>query len=93
MESKTIRPTLSRRSQTAIRQLAADRMRNLTGDRNWRLFAAAAYLAVATRDPHLRKQVADLVDNDAAFFRLAMNPTSEQQASELLHQALDKFPE
>ena len=91
LESKTIRPTLSQPSRAAIRQLAADRMRTLTGDKNWRLFAAAADLAVATGDPQLRKEVEDVMNNDGAFVRRGMNVQSQQKASELIQQALDKF--
>jgi hypothetical protein len=92
LESKTIQPRLSQRSHSAIRQLAADRMRTLKGDKNWRLLAAAAYLAVATGDPQLRKEVEELANNDGAFVRRGMNAQSEQQASELMRQALEKFP-
>jgi hypothetical protein len=93
LESKTVRPKLSQRSHAAIRRLAADRMRTLKGDDNWRLFAAAAYLAVATGDPELRKQVEALNNNDRAFFQLGMNTESQRKASELIQQALDKFPQ
>jgi hypothetical protein len=91
LESPTIRPTLSPRSHAAIQQIAADRMKTLRGDTNWRLFAGAAYLAVATRDPQLRKQVEDLNNNDNAFAKQGMGHEAQQKASELIQQALDKF--
>jgi hypothetical protein len=91
LESPTIRPGLSPGSHAAIRQLAADRMKTLRGDRNWRLFAGAAYLAVATRDPQLRKQVEDMNNNYRAFSRQGMGLEAQQKASDLIQQALDKF--
>ena len=91
LESPTIRPTLSAQSHAAIKQLAADRMKTLKGDNNWRLFAAAAYLAVATGDPQLRKQVEEINNNDKAFFQQGMGLEAQQKASDLIQQALDKF--
>jgi len=91
LESPTIRPKLSPRSHAAITQLAANRMRTLTGDKNWRLFAAAAYLAVATGDPQLRKQVEALNNNDRAFFQQGMDIESQRKTSDLIQQALEKF--
>ena len=78
LESPTIRQKLSPRSHAAIKQLAADRMKTLRGDKNWRLFAGAAYLAVATRDPQLRKQVEEINNNDKAFFQQGMGFEAQQ---------------
>ena len=58
---------------------------------NWRLFAGAAYLAVATRDSQLRKRVEEIHNNDTAFFQQGMGYEAQQKASELIQQALDKF--
>ena len=91
LESPTIRKKLSPRSHAAIKQLAADRMKTLRGDKNWRLFAGAAYLAVATRDPQLRKQVEEMNNNYKAFSQQGMGYEAQQKASELIQQALDKF--
>ena len=91
LESATIRQTLSPRSHAAIRQIAADRMKTLRGDKNWRLFAGAAYLAVATRDPQLRKQVEDMNNNYRAFSQQGMGFEAQQKVSDLIQQALDKF--
>jgi hypothetical protein len=91
LESPTIRQRLSPRSHAAIKQLAAERMKMLRGDKNWRLFAGAAYLAVATRDPQLRKRVEEINNNDTAFFQQGMGHEAQQKASELIQQALDKF--
>jgi hypothetical protein len=91
LESPTISQTLSPRSRAAIIQLAADRMRTLRGDKNWRLFAGAAYLAVATRDPQLRKQVEAMNNNYKAFAQQGMGLEAQQKASDLIQQALDKF--
>jgi hypothetical protein len=91
LESPTISQTLSLRSRAAITQLAANRMRTLRGDKNWRLFAGAAYLAVATRDPQLRKQVEGMNNNYKAFAQQGMGLEAQQKASDLIQQALDKF--
>jgi len=91
LESPTIRPGLSPGSHAAIRQLAGDRMKTLRGDKNWRLFAGAAYLAVATRDPQLRKQVENMNNNYRAFSQQGMGLEAQQKASDLIQQALDKF--
>ncbi len=91
LESPTIRQTLSPRSHAAIKQLAAERMKTLRGDKNWRLFAGAAYLAVATRDPQLRKQVEELNNNPRVFAQQGMGYEAKEKASDLIQQALDKF--
>ena len=93
LESSSIRPTLSTMSLTAIRQIAAQRLGSTKGNDNWRALASAAYLAVATGDDGLRKQVADLVDNDAEFARRGMDPEWQREVSDLARQALAKFPE
>jgi len=93
LESKSIRPTLSTGSLTAIRQVAAHRLASTKGNDNWGTLASAASLAVATGDDRLRKQVADLVDNDAEFARRGMDPEWQQEVSDLARQALAKFPE
>ena len=91
LESPTISSKLSPRSHAAIKRLAADRMKTLRGDKNWRLFAGAAYLAVATRDPQLREQVERMNDNYKAFSRQGMGLEAQRKASALIQQALDKF--
>lgn len=93
LESSNIRPTLSTRSLTAIRQVAAHRLASTKGNDNWGTLASAAYLAVTTGDARLRKQVVDLVDDNAEFVRRGMDLEWQQEVSNYARQALAKFPE
>jgi len=93
LESPTIRRTLSGTSRAAMRQVAAQRLANTTGDDNWHMLATAAYLAVATRDSGLRKQVMELMDNDAEFVQRSMSIRRQQNVSAIARRALAVFPQ
>ena len=103
LERPAIAATLSAASLSQIKAVAFDRMLNPVGepdvlDPEGRLgdpyvLAAAAYLAVATRDPNLRSQVVALLDNSVAAFQ-ARNIEQKwiPTVSDLVRQALAKFP-
>jgi hypothetical protein len=78
-------------SKAAIRQVAAQRLESAKGNEEWRILGEAAYLAVATGDLQLRKQVEDIVDNNAEFARRGMDRDSQDRVSQYARWALDKF--
>src|SRR6266853_4658526 len=88
LESPQIRPTLSIGSRQQIRQVAIDRMKD-TGrlETAASIFAHAAYLAVATGDPQLRKQVADIVNNDVELARHGISIDRQPYYSKVLREA------
>jgi hypothetical protein len=79
-------------SKAAIRQVAVQRLESAKGNDQWRVLGEAAYLAVATGDLQLRKQVEDMVDNNAEFARRGMDKDSQDRVSQSARWALDKFP-
>jgi hypothetical protein len=93
LESPIIRPKLSGTSRAAIREVAAQRLMNTRGDDNWHTLATAVQLAVATRDPQLRKQVMELIDNDVEFVRRGMSVKWQQEVSAMARQSLARFPQ
>ena len=91
LESPQIRPRLSASARQQIRQLAIDRMKD-TGrpETAASTFAHAAYLAVATGDPQLRKQVADIVNSDAELRRHGIDTERQEYYKKILGEALAK---
>jgi hypothetical protein len=91
LESPQIRPTLSASSRRQMRQVATDRMKD-TGrpETAGSTFAHAAYLAVATGDPQLRKQVADIVNSDVELLRHGISVDRQPYYKKVLGEALAK---
>jgi hypothetical protein len=92
LEEPTIRSTLSPTSRNAIRQLALDRMRDLgRPETAYSTLAHAAYLAVATGDPQLRKQVTDLVADGVELRRRGIVDIDKQEwFKKIIGEALEK---
>jgi hypothetical protein len=92
LEQPAIRATLSARSRTQIRQVAAERMKNLgRPETAWSTLAHASYLAVATGDPRLRKQVSDLVASGVEQSRRGIVDLEKQQwFQRVIGEALEK---
>jgi hypothetical protein len=92
LEQPAIRSTLSPTSRNAIRQLASDRMKDLgRPDTAYSTFAHAAYLAVATGDPQLRKQVTDVVSDGVELRRRGIVDIDQQEwIKKRIGEALEK---
>ena len=87
LRKPTIRRTISPRSLSSIRQIAAQKLASVKGDDYYTL-VEAVYLAVALGDDQLRKQVADLIDNDREFVRRGISVEGQQVVSEGARKAL-----
>src|SRR5262249_25416921 len=92
LEQPTIRSQLSPASLALIRQVAGERMKNLRRPETaWSTLGPAAYLSVATGDPQLRKQVEDLIGNDAEFVRRGIDVEKQRWFERVIAEALAKF--
>jgi hypothetical protein len=92
LESPRIRATLSTKSLSDCRKVAALRLANAIGNDNWGTLSSAAYLAVSTGDDKLRAQVLALINDDSEFARRGIDIHFQQKIVEYVRQALAKFP-
>ena len=103
LERPAIAAPLSQNSRAQIRAVARERMANPVGepdilDPDGRLgdpyvLAAAAYLAVATGDPDLRREATALIDNSVTVFQARrIDAGWIPRVTVLIQQALAKFP-
>jgi hypothetical protein len=92
LEQPAIRSKLSAGSRALIRQVAVERMKDLgRPETAWSTLAHACYLAVATGDLQLRKQVTDLVADDVELRRRGVtDPEKQEWFKKEIGEALDK---
>lgn len=92
LEDRSIRAKLSVRSRALIRQVATERMTNVgRPETSWNTLAHASYLAVATGDPQLRRDVIALRGNDVELRRRGFVDTEKREwFRRVIGEALEK---
>jgi hypothetical protein len=92
LEQPAVRSKLSVSSRAVIRQVAVERMKDFgRPETAWSTLAHACYLAVATGDPQLRRQVSDLVADDVELRRRGVADAEKQEwFKKVIGEALNK---
>jgi hypothetical protein len=88
LNTPKIRQTISAQSLAGMKQVASQWLANAKGDDDAYTLNEAAYLAVATGDPQLRKQVAALAEGDAEFVKRGMSIEAQQLVADGARKAL-----